>query len=249
MTSLSAIIITKDEECNIGRCLRSLVSWVDEIIVLDSGSQDKTIDICRRYTSNIFITDWPGYGPQKNRALNLAKYKWVISLDADEWISPKLREEIKRAILQTEFEAYYMPRMNMFCGRFQRFGDASKDKVLRLFQRGSANFNQDIVHEKLICQGKIGFLKNPLFHNSYRTRQEWEAQMEKYAEMTAKLRYEKGKRSNPCKAVLNSGWIFFRSYILRQGFRDGATGLLFAQLNAKSSFKKNWLMWRLNHNS
>lgn len=246
MNRVSAIIITKDEERNISRCLRSLIGWVDEIIILDSGSTDNTVSICKQYTSHIYIVDWPGYGPQKNRAMTLAKGDWIFSIDADEWVPANLREEIKQAIEWPQIQAYSMPRLNMFCGRFQRFGDAAHDRVLRLFQRGAAKFSDDIVHEKLICHGKIGILNNALLHNSYRTRQEWARQMQQYAEMTAKLRFQQGKRSNPFKAVLNSAWIFFRSYILRQGFRDGAMGFLFARLNAKSSFQKNLLIWRLN---
>lgn len=244
--TLSAIVITKNEARNIKRCLRSLVNWVDEIIILDSGSTDNTVAICQQFTSQVYITDWPGYGPQKNRALQLAKSHWILSIDADEWVSPKLNGEISRAIRKLQIQGYYIPRLNMFCGHFQRYGDAAHDKVLRLFQKHAGKFSEDIVHEKLICSGKTAILKNRLFHNSYRTRYEWAQQMQKYAEMSALLRYKQGKKSYLWKALLNSAWIFFRSYILRQGFRDGATGLLFACLNAKSSFQKNIMVWRLN---
>jgi glycosyltransferase involved in cell wall biosynthesis len=242
---LSVIVITKNEAPNIRRCLRSVVGWVDEIIVLDSGSTDQTPAICRHYTSSVYITDWVGYGPQKNRALALAHGEWVLSLDADEWVRPDLQREILRAITREDARGFILPRLNMFCGRFQRHGDAAKDQVLRLFRRDSGRFTNDLVHEKVICRGKIGCLQQPLLHNSYRSVTEWAQQMEKYAVLTAKMRYEKGRRSNPVKAVIHSGWIFFRSYILRQGFRDGRIGYLFAKLNAKSSFQRNMLLWRL----
>ncbi len=246
MATISAIIITKNEERNIRRCLRSLDKWVNEIIVIDSGSTDNTVPICKQYTRHVYITDWPGYGPQKNRAIELCQSDWIFSIDADEWIGTNLREEIQNAVLSPQIQAFYIPRLNMFCGHFQRFGDAAHDRVLRLFQKGAAKFSDHIVHEKLICTGKIGILKNALRHNSYRTRQEWAQQMQKYAEMAAKNRVLQGRKSNPCKALLNSSWIFFRTYFLRQGFRDGPTGLLFACLNAKSSFQKNMLIWKLN---
>ncbi len=245
MTSLSAIIITKNEAKNIGRCLCSIASWIDEIIVLDSGSTDQTVAICRQYTENVYSVDWPGYGAQKNRALKLAQGDWILSLDADEWIRPLLQAEIQQAIRSHDFQGFYIPRSNMFCGHFQRYGDAARDKVLRLFKRDAGKFTEDFIHEKVICEGKIGLLQQRLLHNSSRTKTAWAAQMEKYALFSAQLRFAKGRRSNPLKAGLNAVWIFFRTYVLRQGFRDGKTGLLFAKLNAKSSFQKNLELWRL----
>jgi len=246
---LSVIVITKNEARNIRRCLRSVAGWVDEIVVLDSGSTDNTVAICREFTPRVYVTDWPGYGRQKNRALNLAGGDWVLSLDADEWVTAGLREEIRQAITQTEFQGFYMPRLNMFCGRFQRHGDASRDRVLRLFKRDCGEFTDDFVHEKVVCKGNVGGLKQRLFHHSSRTLPEWTAQMEKYTRLTAELRHSKGCRSNPCKAVLNGAWIFFRSYLLRQGYRDGRLGFIAAKLNAKSSFYKNLQLWQLGSNS
>lgn len=249
MLTLSVIIIVKNEARNIRRCLRSLAGLANEIIILDSGSTDNTVEICRQYTSHVFITDWPGYGPQKNRALRRAQGDWVLSLDADEWVTAPLRAEIQHAIQQTDVQGFYLPRLNMFCGRFQRHGDAARDKVLRLFQRNAGEFTNDIAHEKVICQGKIGYLQQRLLHNSSRTLTEWSAQMQNYTRLTAELRHAKGKRSNPLQAVLNGAWIFFRSYFLRQGYRDGRLGWLFAKLNAISSFQKNLQLWRLNRQS
>jgi glycosyltransferase involved in cell wall biosynthesis len=243
MATLSIIVITKNESRNIRRCLRSISGWVSEIIVLDSGSDDNTVEICQQFTDQVYITDWPGYGPQKNRALQLAKGDWILSLDADEWISSHLRKEIQQVIQSKAIAAYIMPRLNMFCGKFLRHGDAAKDTVLRLLQRGSGKFTDDVVHEKIICQGKIGRLQQPLLHNSARNLQEWSAQTEKYALLTATQRYAKGYRSNPLRAILHAGWIFCRSYLIRQGFRDGRIGFLYARLHAKSSFQKNFFLW------
>lgn len=249
LPTLSAIVITKNEARNIHRCLRSLVSWTDEIIVVDSGSTDNTVNICRQYTPWVYVMDWPGYGLQKNRALQLAQGEWVLSIDADEWIRADLRKEIQQAIQHPDAQGFYLPRLNMFCGRFQRYGDAAKDKVLRLFRREAGKFTDDVVHEKIICRGKIAYLQRPLLHNSFRTQAEWAAAMEKYAFLAAQLRHAKGRRSNPLKAVINGGWIFFRSYVLRQGFRNGRLGFIFAKLNAKSSFQKNLHLWRLSQNN
>lgn len=245
--TISVIIITKNEERNIVRCLRSVFSWVDEIIVLDSGSTDQTVELCRQYTTQIHIVDWPGYGPQKNRALLLARHDWVLSLDADEWVQPALRAEIEKNIQHTRFSGFYIPRLTLFCGRFQRYGDAARDRVLRLFRLGSAKFSDDTVHERVLCSGEIGYLHQALLHNSYRTHSEWASQMDHYARMSAQLRHAKGQRSNPLKALLSGGWIFLRSYILRKGYLDGRLGWIFAWLNAKSSFQKNWWLWQLRH--
>lgn len=244
MSTISVIIITKNEARNIGRCLRSVSGWTDEIIVLDSGSTDQTLQICSRYTSRLHIADWPGYGPQKNRALQLAHCEWVLSLDADEWIRPKLRTEIQEAMRNSASQGFYIPRLNMFCGRFLRHGDAARDRVLRLFKREAGKFSDDIVHEKVICTGPIGHLHQPILHNSSRTPEEWAGQMSKYVNLSIQLRSAQGRHSNPWQAVLSSSWIFLRSYILRQGFRDGRLGFRFACFQAKSSFQKHWGLWR-----
>ncbi len=246
MPTLSVIVITKNEAANIGRCLRSVADWADEIIVLDSGSTDDTLNICHRYTHYVYSTDWPGYGPQKQRALAAAHGDWILSLDADEWVRNKLRLDIQQAIKASEADGFYIPRLTMYCGQFQKYGDAAKDKVLRLFRRDKGHFTDDIVHEKVICEGRIDCLRSPLLHNAYRTEQEWTAQMHHYALLTAQLRYSKGRRSHPPKAWLNSVWIFFRSYIWRQGFRDGRMGYIFAKLNAISSYQRNIQLWNLD---
>lgn len=245
MPKLSVIIIAKNEAHNIARCLRSVYSWVDEIIVLDSGSTDETVRICHQYTSLVYITDWPGYGPQKNRALQMSSGNWVLSLDADEWVTKHLRNEIQQAIQMTSYQAFYLPRLTMYCGKFQRYGDAAKDKVLRLFCRESGRFTDDIVHEKVISNGPVGYLQQPLLHNAYRSITEWSNQMQIYALLTAQLRHSKGRRSNPFKAYVNSLWAFFRTYLLRQGFRDGYIGFMFAILSTRSSYTRNMQLWRL----
>ena len=132
----------------------------------------------------------------------------------------------------------------MYCGRFQRYGDAAKDKVLRLFQRKSGRFTDDIVHEKVLSEGQIGLLQKPLLHNAYRNLTEWSNQMHHYAILTAKLRYTKGQRSHPIKACAHCVWAFFRSYFLRRGYKDGRLGFIFAKLSAKSSYQRNILLWQ-----
>jgi len=154
--NISVVIITKNEEANIERCLRS-VDWADEIIVLDSGSTDRTVEISQELGARVSVTaDWPGFGPQKNRALEQATGDWVLSLDADEWVTPDLREEILNVISGPEGAVgFRVPRLSSFCGRFMRHSGWWPDYVTRLFRRGAAKFSDDVVHERVIAEGKV----------------------------------------------------------------------------------------------
>ena len=154
---LSVILIAKDEEACIARALRS-VDWADEIVVVDSGSTDRTVDIAREHGAKVTVTaDWPGFGPQKNRALDLATGDWVLSLDADEWLTAESAEEIRRVVAAAEASAaaYRMPRRSSFCGRFMRHSGWWPDYVVRLFRRGRARFSDDSVHERVIVDGPL----------------------------------------------------------------------------------------------
>ena len=155
--TITATIITKNEEKNIRECLES-VSWMDEIVVLDSGSTDRTVEIAREFTPEVFITDWPGYGVQKNRALEKAKCEWIFSLDADERVTPELREEIEAAIVSAGHTGYRMPRLSSYCGRFMKHGGWWPDYVIRLAQRGQCRFSDRLVHEVLVVDGSLGTL-------------------------------------------------------------------------------------------
>ncbi len=159
----------------------------------------------------------------KNKGPWLAAHgDWILSLDADEWVRNHLRQDIQQAIKAPEADGFYIPRLTMYCGQFQKYGDAAKDKVLRLFRRDKGHFTDDIVHEKVICEGRIGCLHSPLLHNAYRTEQEWAAQMHHYALLTAQLRHAKGRRSHPPKAWINGyGYFFVLIYGVR-GFAMAA---------------------------
>lgn len=238
MPSLSVIIITKNSEKTIEQCLQS-VQFADEIIVLDSGSEDQTIALCQKYTSNVFQTDWPGYGPQKNRALDKATGEWVFSIDSDEWISDESRCEIIEAMQNNSADIFMMPRLNQYCGQWIYHGDAGRDKVTRLFKRTAARFSDDIVHESLVTTYTIKKLKYPLMHNTYDSLDALIARMNKYSTLSAQLRFKKGKKSNLRKALTSSIWIFVRSYILRRGFLDGKMGFVVAVSNAECSFYRH----------
>src|SRR5690606_33239293 len=161
---LSVIIITRNEAANIEACLQS-VGFADECIVLDSGSTDDTVALAAAFGARVETTaDWPGFGPQKNRALDLATGDWVLSLDADERVTPELAQEIQAVLREADFEAYDMPRLSSFCGRFMRHSGWWPDRVVRLFRRGAARFTDAAVHERVDARGPIGHLQPHLLH-------------------------------------------------------------------------------------
>ena len=235
---LSVIIITKNEALNIRACLES-VMWADEIIVVDSSSTDKTVSICKEMGAQVYVyADWPGFGPQKNRALSHATKNWVFSIDADERITPQLRSEIEQAICEPKADGYYCPRLSQFCGKFVRYSNWYPDYVLRLFKREIGRFSDSLVHESLVLTGQTAKLKNPLLHYSYLTADDVERKVEHYSSAAAQQMFRSGRRSNWLVAVLRGGWAFMRTYILRLGILDGATGWHIARMNARTTYLK-----------
>ena len=241
MPRLSLIVITRNEEGSIGRCLRS-VGFADEIVVVDNGSTDKTVEIARSLGANVLQPpDWPGFGPQKNRALKAATGDWVFSLDADEWIEPALEREIRSVIARTDAaNGYEMPRRSRFCGAIVRHCGWSPDYVTRLFRRGSGHFSGDKVHERLIVDGRVGRLVYPIEHESITTFADAADKIDRYSRAAAAELRARGKRSNFLKALLRSWGAFLRTYIFRAGFLDGRTGFHVAEYNRRYTYEK-WL--------
>jgi glycosyltransferase involved in cell wall biosynthesis len=239
--TLSVIIITKNEAPVIRRCLES-IRWADEIIVLDSGSTDDTVAICKEYTEQVYPTDWPGYGPQKNRALAKASGQWVLSLDADEWIPAALQIEIQSVIShpQPSLDGFFISRKTQYLGQWMRYGDLAKDRVLRLFRRDQAHFKPYIVHESVqVYSGKVGQLTQPLCHESYPNIEKVLDRLNAYTTLSASQRLQQGKKSTVTKALFNAGWAFFRTYLWRLGFLDGKIGFIFAICSAENSFYRH----------
>ena len=234
---LSVIIITKNEAGHIGRCLES-VAWADEIIVLDSGSEDETVSICQQYTDKVYVTDWPGFGIQKQRALDKARGDWVLSIDADEFVTEQLRLEIEQAIDQNKFQAYEIPRLSSYCGRQMRHGGWWPDYVLRLFRRQNGRFKNVLVHEKIILDGLVGQLSTPILHESFVSLEEVLYKINSYSSLNAKMLNERGVRSSLSKAILKALWNFFRTYILKLSILDGPQGLMLAISNAEGTYYK-----------
>ncbi|MBS0288796.1 MAG: glycosyltransferase family 2 protein [Proteobacteria bacterium] len=236
MTKLTVIVITKNEAHNIVDCLKS-VSFADEIIVFDSGSTDGTPELCRAYTDKVIVTpDWPGDGPQKNRALQKATGEWILCLDADERVSASLAKELQSSIKNTTDTAFDIPYQSTYCGKTIRFGDWRGESHIRLFMRGKAQFTEDIVHCHLQVQGNIGKLKNPIIHHPFLHLHAMIYKMNDYSSQSAKALRARGKKASLYTALSHSFWSFLRGYILKFGFLDGREGLLLAISNAQGTF-------------
>jgi glycosyltransferase involved in cell wall biosynthesis len=243
---LSVIIITKNEADNIQACLDS-VSFADQRIIVDSGSTDGTVAIARAAGATVIETDWPGFGAQKNRALDAASGDWVLSLDADERISDALRGEILAAIAQPAHEAYMLPRLSSFCGYFIRHAGWYPDHIVRLFWRGSARFSDDLVHERIVIdEGSAGRLTNPIIHYSYRDDSAYLRKLEQYSSLGARQAFEAGKRGGLAKAILHGCAAFLRSYVAKRGFLDGRAGLMVAISTAESTYHKYFKLMLLS---
>lgn len=234
---LSVIIISKNAGATIRRCMES-VAWADEIVVVDSGSSDDTQDICRALGARITVTsDWPGFGAQKNRALDASSGDWVFSIDADEWVTPELRNEIQATInLASSAPAYAIPRRSSFCGHWMKHSGWWPDYVIRLFRRDSARFSDDQAHERLVVNGIIRKLKQPLMHEAITDLDQMIGKMNLYSTASARSLHARGRRASIWTALLHGGWAFFRTYVLRAGFLDGRAGLMLAIANAEGSY-------------
>jgi glycosyltransferase involved in cell wall biosynthesis len=245
--TLSVIVITKNEAASIARCLESVL-WAEEIIVLDSESTDRTADIARGLGARVEnAAGWPGFGPQKNRALAFASGDWVLSLDADEWVIPALKNEIVAILARPgDHAAFRMPRLSSYCGQVMRHSGWWPDHVTRLFRRGKARFSDDKVHERLLVDGTTGTLTEALRHEAIRDLDHAIVKMNTYSTAGAKMQQERGKKASLMAAIGHGAWTFFRTYVLRAGFLDGREGFMLAVSNAEGAYYRYLKLMLLN---
>jgi glycosyltransferase involved in cell wall biosynthesis len=236
------------------------VSFADQIIVIDNGSSDNTAELARSAGAHVMQTmDWPGFGIQKNRALDLATCDWVLSIDADERVTAELAMQIKAAIKNDSnidnirnkhialHDAYEIPRLTQFCGQWIHHCGWTPDHVLRLFKRGSARFSNDLVHERLVqSQGTCGKLTTPMMHYSYPTPASYWRKLDQYSQAWAKQRHLEGQQTSMLRAALSGVVAFVRTYFLRLGFLDGALGFAVCTMQAQSAFGKYFTLYCLN---
>ena len=241
---LSVAIIACNEAHRIARCLQS-VAFADQVVVLDSGSTDDTVAIARGLGADVEVTpDWPGFGPQKNRALARCRYRWVLSIDADEQVSDALAAEILRVLREAPAEAtvagYWLRRSSRYCGQVIRHGLWGNDRVLRLFERQRGRFTDARVHESLVCDGETRVLEGILVHDSVDSPEDARSKARRYAFLGAEALRARG-RGGALQGGVHAGWSFVRGYLLRAGFLDGRFGLTLARLNAVGTFwKYHW---------
>ncbi len=238
MEKLSVTIITRNEEKNIDRCLQSL-QWADEIIVLDTHSTDKTIEICRKYTDRVESIDWHGYGKQKNLCAERASHRWVLNIDADEVVSLECAQAIKQILQGTpEFPVYCFPRKNLFAGRWVRFGGWYPDKICRLYDKSQVRFAETAVHERLTPDRPVGDISEPLIHYSFSGMADYIDRQNRYSTLYAENKKKAGWVAGWSHILLRPLAKFFKNYIIRQGFRDGFLGLFLAFSMAFYTFLK-----------
>jgi glycosyltransferase involved in cell wall biosynthesis len=225
--SLSVVIITFNEEVNLARTLAS-VAWADELVVVDSGSTDRTRDVAESFHARFYVEPWKGFAAQKNSALAKATGDWVLSLDADEEVEPALAEEIRKALAANPSVAgFWIPRKNFFLGRWIRHGGFYPDPKLRLIRRGAGQFEQRLVHEDLRVDGATASLQHHLLHHAYPTIEDYLEHMNRYSSLGGEMAVAKGARSfSVLDIVLRPRLTFFYNYFLRFGFLDGREGLL-----------------------
>jgi (heptosyl)LPS beta-1,4-glucosyltransferase len=241
---LSVVVVTLDEEERIRECLAS-VAWADELIVVDAESQDKTATIAREVTDHVIVRPWPGFAAQKNFGLEQATGEWVLSLDADEIVSPALRAEIEAILARGgDTAGYAVPRRNVFWGRWVRHGGLYPDWQVRFFRRGRGRFVERAVHESVVIDGPVARLRGHLEHRSYRDVGDFLARADRYTTLAAEEWTAAGRPSRPLlDLVARPVGRFLGMYVARAGFLDGWRGFLLATLYAYYVLMRSAKIW------
>jgi glycosyltransferase involved in cell wall biosynthesis len=240
---LSVVVVTRNEEERIRACLES-VAWADEVIVVDAESEDKTASIARELTDHVVVRPWPGYAAQKNFGVDLARGAWILSLDADETVSPALRAEIERVVAHDgPGDGYEVPRRNIFWGRWVRHGGLYPDWQVRLFRRGRGRFGERAVHESVGVDGTVARLIGHLEHRSYRDVADFMARADRYSTLAAEDWVAQGRGVHAWDFVMRPLGRFVGMYVVGRGFLDGWRGFLLAALYAYYVLIRSAKVW------
>jgi len=238
MKKISVAVITKNEEQNIRDCLES-VRWADEVVVVDSGSTDGTLEICRKFQARVYMEEWKGFSRQKNSAVEKARNEWVLSLDADERVTPELQGEIGATLgKDPSYEGYFIARKNFFRNRWIKHCGWYPDYNLRLFRKDRGRFRERAVHERVELKGKVGYLKNPLEHKTYQSVSDFLERMDRYSTLAAREMYREGRRYHFFDAFFRPPFTFLQMYLIRAGFLEGYLGFLLSVLYSFYTFAK-----------
>lgn len=244
--TLAAVLIVKNEADNLADCLATL-DWVDEIVVLDSGSSDATQAVAEAAGARFFVNaEWPGFGKQRQIAQSYVQSDWVLWVDADERVTPELKNSIEAVLVKPKANTVYsIPRLSWVFGRFIRHCGWYPDRVLRLYPRALTGYNDALVHEKVTLKKgvKTKKLSGDLLHYTYRDLEHYLVKSAGYAAAWAEQRQQRGKKASLSQGVLHAMGCFIKMYILKAGFLDGKQGLLLSQLSAHSTFVKYADLW------
>ncbi len=249
MKKISVAIATFNEEENIGLCFEAIKDWVSEIVVVDGGSTDKTVAIAEKYEARVTTTDNPPiFHINKQKAIDQCSGDWILQLDADEVVTPELRDEIKKIIKQDKTKAgYYLPRRNYFLGRWMKKGGLYPDHVIRFFKKGKARLPCESVHEQMVVDGEIGYLKNELIHNPFPSFSEYLNKANRYSSLLAEEYAKKHSKTNIFALIkylfVVPGLTFLNLYFRNLGLLDGFPGFIFALFSAlqkKAGYVKYW---------
>ncbi len=244
MAKLSVVIICFNEEAILEKCL-SAVEWADEIVVVDSFSTDRTLEIARNYTTRVYQNEWQGYARQKALALHHASHPWILSLDADEVVSPELADEIRSLLAgEPDLAGYRVPRMAFYLGRFLRHCWYPDFKV-RLFQKSLGRWSEHEVHETVLLEGPSGKMNNPLFHYSFPSIRDHLQTIQEYTTLGAESLARSGRTFSLARLLGSPLFMFLQQYVGKRGFLDGIPGLVASVLSGYHEFVKYAKLYEL----
>ena len=246
MAKLSVLICAKNEEENISRAIKSVMDLAKEIVVVDSGSTDRTVEIAKSLGAKVFFKEWEGYPAQVNYGISLCTSEWILVLDADEELSEELKRSIKKELENPKYDCYFVNRRTYFLGKFLNH-TLYPEWRLRLFRKGKVKYEGEL-HEVVKCFGKTGRLKGDLYHYSFKDFQDFISKNLKYSRISAQILYEKGKRATAINLVLNPTWSFIKFFFLKRGFLDGWRGFVVSLSYAFFNLAKYAFLKELSQN-
>jgi glycosyltransferase involved in cell wall biosynthesis len=243
--TISAVVIANNEERNIARCLDSL-AWADEIVLIDSESSDRTVEIAKAYGALVTTRSWNGFGPTKQAAVELATSEWILSIDADEVVTPALAAQIRQKIDgASDVSGYYIKRRTLFMGRWIQYCGWYPDRVLRLFRKSRGRFDDALVHERVVLEGHSANIEEDILHYSYPDLETYMAKFGRYMALGAEELHTKGRRAGLIDLTIRPAASFFKHYVARQGFRDGVPGLVISTMSSVAVFVKYSKLWEM----
>lgn len=245
MPKLSVVMIVKNEEANLPACLAA-VSWADEVVVLDTGSSDNTITVATGYGAVVQSVSWQGYGKTKQLAVAAAHHNWVFALDADEVVTPRLKQQIIDVMQNPAASGYKIKRDSFYLGKPIKHCGWNKDYTLRLFDRTKGTFNDSPIHEKVILDGPLARLSGPLWHYTYPTLHSHLVKLDEYSGLQAAKLAAQGKRATVAGAIVAGLWRAFSTYTLKLGFLDGLPGFLLCLNSGYGVYLKYLKLWEVN---